>query len=51
MYTCDNCDAFVSRDFVRVFGDADDRIFGCPSCSTAPESARGPAPPRQAATD
>jgi hypothetical protein len=32
MYTCNNCGEFVTRGFVRVFGDDDDRVFGCPDC-------------------
>ena len=32
MYTCNNCEGFVTRDFVRVFGDSDDEVFGCPAC-------------------
>ncbi|SDQ74328.1 DUF7563 family protein [Halopelagius longus] len=48
MYTCNNCDEFVTRDFVRVFGDEDGRVFGCPSCATTADlhagAASSPAP-------
>ncbi|RMB13453.1 DUF7563 family protein [Haloplanus aerogenes] len=32
MYTCYNCDGAVSKDFVRVFGDEQGRVDGCPNC-------------------
>lgn len=37
METCNNCGAFVSRDFSRVFGDNDDEIHVCMNCATLPE--------------
>jgi hypothetical protein len=30
---CNNCGAFVTRDFVRVFGNNDQELFGCLACS------------------
>jgi len=33
MPTCEECDAYVTRDFVRVFG-IDGDVHGCPHCST-----------------
>ncbi|SEW31549.1 DUF7563 family protein [Natrinema salifodinae] len=33
MPTCGNCGAYVTRDFVRVFG-VDGDIQGCPDCAT-----------------
>jgi hypothetical protein len=33
MYTCYNCGGAVSRDFVRVFGDENGVVNGCPDCS------------------
>ncbi len=33
MPTCEECDAYVTRDFVRVFG-IDGNVHGCPHCST-----------------
>ncbi|MGM0592183.1 MAG: DUF7563 family protein [Halobacteriota archaeon] len=32
MHTCRNCGEYVSRDFVRVFGDNHNDIFACPAC-------------------
>lgn len=33
MPTCSDCDAYVSRDFIRVFG-VDGEVHGCPNCMT-----------------
>ncbi|WP_449404595.1 DUF7563 family protein [Haloferax mucosum] len=33
MSQCNHCDAFVSSNFVRVFGDHEGRVYACPSCS------------------
>ncbi|MDS0475719.1 hypothetical protein [Natrinema sp. 1APR25-10V2] len=33
MPTCAECDAYVTRDFVRVFG-IDGAVHGCPRCTT-----------------
>lgn len=33
MTHCSHCDAFVSKDFVRVFGDKHGRVFACPNCA------------------
>ncbi|WP_436343977.1 DUF7563 family protein [Natronorubrum sp. FCH18a] len=30
---CSDCDAFVTRDFIRVFG-VNGEVNGCPSCMT-----------------
>ncbi|MDS0298024.1 hypothetical protein NDI76_04655 [Halogeometricum sp. S1BR25-6] len=43
MYTCNNCEEFVTRDFVRVFGDSDDEVFGCPACMNMREVMNGAA--------
>lgn len=32
--TCRNCGAFVTQAFARVFGDNDDRVTGCPECTS-----------------
>lgn len=32
---CNNCGEFVTRQFVRVFGDNADEVYGCLSCGTA----------------
>lgn len=34
MPNCDNCGAFVTPSFVRVFGDNAGDLPGCPECST-----------------
>ena len=33
MSRCNYCDAFVSSNFIRVFGDDKGRVFACPNCS------------------
>lgn len=33
MPNCDNCDAHVSQRFRTVFGDENDQLLACPSCS------------------
>lgn len=33
MATCSNCGAFVTADYVRVFGDNDGTVHGCPDCT------------------
>ncbi|MRW79477.1 hypothetical protein GJR98_01920 [Haloferax sp. MBLA0077] len=30
---CNHCEAFVSRNFIRVFGDDQGNVYACPSCS------------------
>jgi len=37
MYTCHNCDGAVSKDFVRVFGDDNGYVHGCPGCTPRSE--------------
>lgn len=32
MANCDRCGGYVSADYVRVFGDNQDRIDACPDC-------------------
>lgn len=34
MPTCNNCGAFVTRDFTRVFGDNQENVSGCVECTT-----------------
>ena len=40
MPTCGNCETYVTRDFVRVFG-VDGEVHGCPNCSTYREFSAG----------
>ena len=35
--SCENCGRQVSPRYARVFGDNDDRIFGCPNCMSSSE--------------
>lgn len=30
---CKNCDAFVTSQFARVFGNNQDKVFRCTECS------------------
>jgi len=32
--TCENCGAFVTPGFVRVFGSNDREVFGCTECTS-----------------
>jgi len=32
MPVCNNCGAFATFQFARVFGDNDDDIYGCRNC-------------------
>ncbi|MFC6905521.1 DUF7563 family protein [Halalkalicoccus tibetensis] len=32
MVRCDRCEAYVSRDYARVFGDNQDAVTSCPNC-------------------
>lgn len=34
MTNCDRCGGYVSSDYVRVFGDNQNRIDSCPDCRT-----------------
>lgn len=34
MTSCDRCGGYVSPDYVRVFGDNQNRIDSCPECRT-----------------
>ncbi|MEF8788660.1 MAG: hypothetical protein V5A61_00895 [Haloarculaceae archaeon] len=34
MPTCENCGAFVTPDFVRVFGSNEREVFGCTECTS-----------------
>lgn len=38
---CRNCGAFVTDRFARVFGDNEDRVFGCFDCMTATDVKNG----------
>lgn len=31
---CDNCNSYVTQQFARVFGDNDNTVHACISCST-----------------
>lgn len=37
MRTCHNCDAPISANFVRVFGDNDGTLEGCIHCLSSSE--------------
>ncbi|ELZ86595.1 hypothetical protein C453_05639 [Haloferax elongans ATCC BAA-1513] len=41
MHTCGNCGEFVSRDFVRVFGNEHNEVVGCPACMNMREVMQG----------
>lgn len=41
MPECRGCGAFVSRDFVRVFGDNRGRVEGCVDCLSARDLTEG----------
>ena len=41
MPTCNHCGAFVSPEFVRVFGDNHGVLPGCLSCATATDVRTG----------
>ena len=41
MAECNNCGHFVSSDFVRVFGDEDGALDGCPHCRKQSEHGTG----------
>lgn len=36
MPMCANCESYVTRDFIRVFG-VDGDVYGCPHCTTYSE--------------
>lgn len=38
---CKNCGGFVTRDFARVFGDADHTVHACPDCDSIRKIIRG----------
>lgn len=38
---CQECGGYVSESFARVFGDNQDRVEGCPSCTTFRERSEG----------
>ncbi|WP_162832287.1 DUF7563 family protein [Natronolimnohabitans innermongolicus] len=40
MPTCGECDAYVTADFVRVFG-VNGEVSGCPNCATYRELQNG----------
>ena len=37
MPVCSNCDAFVTHDFARVFGDNSETVAGCLRCTAIGE--------------
>ncbi len=43
MPTCNNCGAFVTRDFARVFGDNQENVNGCVECTTGRDLKSGAA--------
>jgi len=34
MHECKQCGSFVTTDFVRVFGNNRNQVYGCPDCMT-----------------
>ena len=34
---CRGCGSFVSARFIRVFGDNEDRVYGCHECMSTQE--------------
>ena len=38
---CQGCGAFFSTQFIRVFGDNDDRVYGCHECMTSQQLFEG----------
>jgi len=43
MTICENCGSFVTPQFARVFGDNEDDVYGCPSCTAVTEILDGAA--------
>lgn len=41
VHACASCGAHVSPAFVRVFGDNQNVVHGCPRCGTRRERAHG----------
>ena len=35
MPSCTNCGEFITPNFVRVFGDNENKVDGCPACLAA----------------
>ncbi|WP_164721987.1 DUF7563 family protein [Haloterrigena salifodinae] len=50
MPRCGNCDAYVTSDFIRVFG-VNDKVHGCPNCSTYRELSGGNGAVREPETE
>jgi hypothetical protein len=42
---CRECGVYVSKGFARVFGDNQDRVDGCPACTTFRERSEGAVTP------
>jgi hypothetical protein len=38
---CQQCGSSVSNSFARVFGDNEDRVHGCPTCTTFRDLSEG----------
>lgn len=38
---CRHCGSAVSKGFARVFGDNEDRVHGCPACTTFRDLSEG----------
>jgi len=38
---CENCGQYVTKQFVRVFGGNDGKVYGCPNCLTGRELRAG----------
>jgi hypothetical protein len=43
MTVCEKCGSFVTPQFARVFGDNDDHVYGCPTCTAVTEILDGAA--------
>jgi hypothetical protein len=41
MTECQNCGAYVSPTFARVFGTNENDVFACPDCTTFADLYRG----------
>ena len=41
MPECNSCGTFVTPQFVRVFGDNESEVFGCPNCMPLSELTDG----------
>jgi hypothetical protein len=40
-HVCHNCGTVVTYDFARVFGNNDQQVYGCPTCTSFRELMEG----------